>query len=71
MFVKPNSIVRDTRAQDEIDHELADRTAQNLFHIQKQLVAKGSSLEAVLCAAAKAHFGEVVHPHAPVEKVAA
>lgn len=70
MFVKPNAIIRDTRSQDEQDASLAESTSRNLFHIQKQLVAQGTSLEAVLCAAAKAHHGINVAPHAPVEKEA-
>lgn len=70
MFVKPNAIIRDTRAQDEIDNELADNTSRNLFHIQKQLLAQGTSLEAVLCAAAKSHHGANVTPHAPKDMTA-
>lgn len=68
MFVKPNAIIRDNRAQDEIDDALAESTSKNLFHIQKQLVAAGTSLEAVLVASAKAHFGIRIHPHAPTDK---
>lgn len=67
-FVKPNAIRLDARAQDEKDAELADRTNANLFHIQKQLHKAGTSLEAVLCAAAQAHLGVRLSPHAPVEK---
>lgn len=67
-FVKPNAIKLDPRAQDEKDRELVQKTGDNLFHIQKQLVAAGTSLEAVLAAAAAAHLGVRVHPHAPVEK---
>lgn len=68
MFVKPNAVRLDSRAQDEKDRELAERTGENLFHIQKQLHAHGTSLEAVIAAAASAHLGVRVHPHAPVEK---
>lgn len=66
-FVKPNAIVRDTRAEEEKDDALHDRTAENLFHIQKQLVAQGHSIEAVLAAAAKAHLGVNIQPHMPVK----
>lgn len=64
-FVKANAIRLDPRAQDEKDKELAYRTSENLFHIQKQLHDAGTSLEAVLAAAASAHMGVKVHPHAP------
>lgn len=67
-FVKPNAVRLDTRAQDEKDRELADRTSANLFHIQKQLVAKGHSLEEVLIVAAKNILGVHINPHAPAPK---
>ena len=67
-FVKPNAVRLDTRAQDEKDSELAARTSENLFYIQKQLVERGHSLEEVLAAAAKNAFGINVHIHAPVDK---
>lgn len=67
-FVKPNAIKVDPRAQEEQDRELAGRTQDNLFHIQKQLIAHGHSIEAVLTAAAKAHLGVNIHPYAPVDK---
>lgn len=67
-FVKPNAIRLDPRAQDEKDQELAAATSANLFHIQKQLVAHGSSIEAVIAHVAKATFGIFVTIHAPVEK---
>lgn len=67
-FVKPNAIKLDPRAQEEKDRELADKTAANLFHIQKQLVAHGTSLENVIAHAAQAHLGIRIQPHAPVEK---
>ena len=68
-FVKPNAIVRDNRADEIKDQELADRTSANLFHIQKQLHAAGSSLENVLAAAAQAHLGLRIQPHLPVKLV--
>lgn len=68
MFVKPNAIKIDPRVQDEKDAELAERTGANMFHIQKQLHEAGTSLEAVIAAAAQAHLGVRIHPHAPVEK---
>ena len=39
-----------------------------MFHMQKQLHAAGTSLEAVIAAAASAHMGVRVTIHAPVEK---
>lgn len=68
MFVKPNAIKVDPRAQEDKDRELASRTADNLFHIQKQLVAHGTSIEHVIAAAAQAHLGVRLVIHAPVEK---
>ena len=73
-FVKPNAIINDPRVQDEKDEELKTRTGENLFHIQKQLVAHGHSLEAVIAAAAKSAFGVSLQIHKPApkgEKVAA
>ena len=70
-FVKPNHIILDPRAQEEKDRDLYASTQENLFHIQRQLQEHGTSLEAVLCAAAKAHMGVRIDPHAPVEKAAA
>jgi hypothetical protein len=67
-FVKPNAVKLDPRQQDEKDRDLAQRTSENMFHIQKQLHEAGTSLEAVIAAAAQAHLGVRVHPHAPVEK---
>lgn len=67
-FVKPNATKLDPRAQADKDAELSDRTGANMFHIQKQLHAAGTSLEAVIAAAAQAHMGVRIHPHAPAEK---
>jgi hypothetical protein len=64
-LLKPNAIKLDTREQEAKDADLAETTSANLFHIQKQLHAAGTSLEAVLAAAAAAHMGVRVHPHAP------
>jgi len=67
-FVKPNHIVLDARAQDEKDAALAAETSANLFHIQKQLVAHGHSLEAVIAHVARTAFGVPVVIHAPKPK---
>lgn len=67
-FVKPNAIVRDRRSDEEKDRALAEQTARNLHHVQKQLVAQGHSIEQVIAVAAKNAFGVNVHPHAPVPK---
>lgn len=67
-FVKPGAIIRDTRAEDVKDQELADTTSRNLFHVQKQLKANGHSIEEVIAAAAKNAFGVTVQPHAPKPK---
>lgn len=67
-FVKPNAIRLDPRNQDLKDAELSEKTSANMFHMQKQLHAAGTSLEAVIAAAASAHMGVRVTIHAPVEK---
>lgn len=68
LFVKPNAIKLDPRAQEEKDRELAYTTVENLHHIQKQLVTHGHSLETLLATAAKNTFGVVIQPHKPAEK---
>ena len=66
-FVKPNAIRLDPRAQEDKDRELAERTSENLFHVQKQLVKHGHSIEEVIAVAAKNAFGINVTIHAPVD----
>jgi hypothetical protein len=67
-LVKPGSAVKDPRAQTEKDAALNETTAKNLQHIQKQLVASGHSIEAVICGAAKNLFGVTIQPHVPKPK---
>jgi hypothetical protein len=64
-FVKPGATVLDQRTEAEKDAALRESTAVNLHHIQKQLVAKGHSIEQVLAVAAKNQFGVSVTLHPP------
>jgi hypothetical protein len=67
-FVKPGAAILDPRAQEVKDRELENSTMDNLFHIQKQLVAHGHSLESVIVSAAKNAFGVNIQPHLPAKK---
>jgi hypothetical protein len=68
-FVKPGAAVVDPRDEETKTAELSERTSKNLMHVQKQLVAQGSSIEAVLAHVAKSALGLNIQPHVPVKLV--
>jgi hypothetical protein len=64
-LVKPGMAVQDKRSDDERRKALVQSTGENLLHMQEQLVKHGHSVEQVLAAAARAHFGVVLSTTAP------